>query len=1064
MKLCHFHLFIFLFFSFIFSPSSSQASLPHQCLDNQKLALLRFKNESFSFSSSSSSKSESWKPDTDCCSWEGIKCDNTTGHVICLDLSWDQLVGDIDSNSSLFKLHSLMRLNLSHNSFHFFNFNSELFGFPQLVNLTHLDLANSGFSGQVPLQMSRLTKLVSLNLSDNQQLKLENPNLKMLVQNMSSLRELCLDKVNMSTRNGNWCKAISSAAPNLLVLRLWDCSLSGPIDSSISNLHLLSELVLSNNNLLSEVPDVLTNLSSLVSIQLSSCGLHGEFPGGIFQLPNLQIIDVSNNPNLYGLLPEFPQQSALRELSLSCTKFHGKLPESIGNLEFLTNLYLDNCNFSGTLPNSIGNLTALQYLSLSSNYFSGSIPSLALPKKITDELVEQSHLSPESRLLNLRLLDLRNNSFDGITDYSLFTLPSLKDLMLGKNRFHSLPDEGPFTPSSSLSWLDLSENEFQGPISRLLTVLTSLEILNLSSNKFNGSMDLGMFSNLTKLRHLYLSHNDWSITASANLTFPQLVSLHLSHNHWSMTDSDDLAFPNLKMLKMRSCNVTKFPSFLRNLHSMEALDLSSNGINGQIPNWIWSSSLIGLNLSQNLLTGLDRPLPDASSLQMRALDVHSNKLQGSLPFLSQQIEFLDYSDNNFRSVIPADIGSYLSKAFFFSVSGNNLIGKIPTSICSARKLQVLDLSDNQLNGTIPTCLGNFSSELLVLNLGGNNLQGTMPWSYAETLSTLVFNGNGLEGKVPRSLSTCKGLEVLDLGDNQIHDTFPFWLGNLPQLQVLVLCSNKFYGPIGYPQNKNVFPMLHVIDIASNDFVGHLPSEYFLTWTAMMKVDEGKSKVQYLGVSASYSYYITVKLKMKGENMTLERILNIFTSINLSNNEFEGKIPKLIGELKSLHVLDLSHNNLDGPIPSSLENLLQLESLDLSHNKLSGEIPQQLVRLTFLSYINLSENELQGSIPSGAQFNTFPAGSYEGNPGLCGFPLPTKCEAAKEALPPIQQQKLELDSTGEFDWTVLLMGYGCGLVAGLSTGYILFWGNGFIAESITTKMQQSRLRSSQRRRS
>ncbi|CBI34017.3 unnamed protein product, partial [Vitis vinifera] len=849
----------------MFSPSFSQASLPHQCLDNQKLALLRFKNESFSFSSSSSSKSESWKPDTDCCSWEGIKCDNNTGHVISLDLSWDQLVGDIDSNSSLFKLHSLMRLNLSHNSFHFFNFNSELFGFPQLVNLTHLDLANSGFSGQVPLQMSRLTKLV-----------------------------------------------------------LWDCSLSGPIDSSISNLHLLSELVLSNNNLLSEVPDVLTNLYSLVSIQLSSCGLHGEFPG------------------------EFPQQSALRELSLSCTKFHGKLPESIGNLEFLTNLYLDNCNFSGTLPNSIGNLTALQYL----------------------------------------LLDLRNNSFDGITDYSLFTLPSLKDLMLGKNRFHSLPDEGPFTPSSSLSWLDLSENEFQGPISRLLTVLTSLEILNLSSNKFNGSMDLGI----------------------ANLTFPQLVSLHLSHNHWSMTDSDDLAFPNLKMLKMRSCNVTKFPSFLRNLHSMEALDLSSNGINGQIPNWIWSSSLIGLNLSQNLLTGLDRPLPDASSLQMGALDVHSNKLQGSLPFLSQQIEFLDYSDNNFRSVIPADIGSYLSKAFFFSVSGNNLIGKIPTSICSARKLQVLDLSDNQLNGTIPTCLGNFSSELLVLNLGGNNLQGTMPWSYAETLSTLVFNGNGLEGKVPRSLSTCKGLEVLDLGDNQIHDTFPFWLGNLPQLQVLVLRSNKFY------------------------------------------------------VSASYSYYITVKLKMKGENMTLERILNIFTSINLSNNEFEGKIPKLIGELKSLHVLDLSHNNLDGPIPSSLENLLQLESLDLSHNKLSGEIPQQLVRLTFLSFINLSENELQGSIPSGAQFNTFPAGSYEGNPGLCGFPLPTKCEAAKEALPPIQQQKLELDSTGEFDWTVLLMGYGCGLVAGLSTGYILFWGNGFIAESITTKMQQSRLRSSQRRRS
>ena len=39
--------------------------------------------------------------------------------------------------------------------------------------------------------------------------------------------------------------------------------------------------------------------------------------------------------------------------------------------------------------------------------------------------------------------------------------------------------------------------------------------------------------------------------------------------------------------------------------------------------------------------------------------------------------------------------------------------------------------------------------------------------------------NLLEGPVPRSLTNCTVLESLNLGNNQISDTFPFWLGALP---------------------------------------------------------------------------------------------------------------------------------------------------------------------------------------------------------------------------------------------------------------------------------------------
>jgi hypothetical protein len=65
----------------------------------------------------------------------------------------------------------------------------------------------------------------------------------------------------------------------------------------------------------------------------------------------------------------------------------------------------------------------------------------------------------------------------------------------------------------------------------------------------------------------------------------------------------------------------------------------------------------------------------------------------------------------------------------------------------------------------------------------------------------------------------------------------------------------------------------------------------------------------------------------------------------------------------------------------------LESLDLSSNKLVGEIPDTISGLSFLSFLNLSSNYLVGQIPVGTQLQSFDASCYDGNPGLCGAPLP-----------------------------------------------------------------------------
>ncbi|KAJ9160230.1 hypothetical protein P3X46_025651 [Hevea brasiliensis] len=129
-----------------------------------------------------------------------------------------------------------------------------------------------------------------------------------------------------------------------------------------------------------------------------------------------------------------------------------------------------------------------------------------------------------------------------------------------------------------------------------------------------------------------------------------------------------------------------------------------------------------------------------------------------------------------------------------------------------------------------------------------------------------------------------------------------------------------------------------------------------------------------------SYDYSVSLTLKGLEIEFVKIQRLFTTINLSCNKFTGKIPRLIGKLKSLKQLNLSHNQLTGNIQQSLGNLSNLESLNLSSNLLVGRIPMQLVDLTFIQVFWVSHNQLEVPIPEGNQFKTFDKSSYEGKLG------------------------------------------------------------------------------------
>ncbi|CAI8590426.1 unnamed protein product [Vicia faba] len=899
------------------------------CNHHENSALLQFK-KSLIDSSPFPHKIKSWKNGTNCCDWDGVTCDDVSGHVIGLDLNNNNLKGELHPNSTIFQLKYLQKLNLAFNDFSGSSIHD---GIGDLVNLTHLNLSNTQIKGIIPSTISHLSKLVSLDLTTYiqyiQYMELKQMTWKKLIRNATNLREIRLDNVDMSSIRERSLSLLMNLASTLVFLSLQGTGLQTNFPIRVLSLPNLQELDLSLNNDLTGKLPIYSKSISLRYLDLSSTAFSGEIPYSISHLNSLTHLDLSND-NFDGFIPQsLWNLTQLSHLDLSNNKFYGEIPSSLSNLTHLTHMHLDRNKLSGLISNVFHMLIKLEYLTLSHNNLIGPIPSSLFYLTLLSYLDLSSNklVGPIpieiTKLSKLGVLSLAHNMLNGTIPPWCYNLPSLTGLYLDHNQLTGFIDE---FSTYSLQVLFLSNNNLQGHFPNSIFELQNLTYLVLSSNNLSGILDFHKFSKNTNLQALILSHN----------TF-------LSIN---ITSTVDTILPNLGRLFLSSTNMNGFPKLLAQVPNLVELDLSNNKIHGKIPKWFHKRLL-------NSWTDITN------------IDLSFNKLQGDLPIPPYGIQY-------------------------FLLSNNNFTGHIPMSLCNASSLNVLNLARNNLIGTIPQCLGTFPT-LSVLDIQMNNLNGSMPriFSKENAFETIKLNGNNLKGPLPHSLAHCTKLEVLDLGNNNIEETFPNWIETLQELQVLSLRSNKFHGTITCSNKKHPFPKLRIYDVSGNNFSGPLPTSCLKNFQGMMNVSDNTTVLRYMG-KADY-YNDSMEVVMKGFSIVLTRILTTFTTIDLSYNMFEGEIPQVIGELYFLKGLNLSNNRIIGTIPQSLSNLRNLEWLDLSRNQLTGEIPTALTKLNFLSFLNLSQNHLEGTIPAGQQFNTFGNDSYEGNTMLCGFPLSKSCK-------------------------------------------------------------------------
>jgi Leucine-rich repeat (LRR) protein len=324
-----------------------------------------------------------------------------------------------------------------------------------------------------------------------------------------------------------------------------------------------------------------------------------------------------------------------------------------------------------------------------------------------------------------------------------------------------------------------------------------IEDLKIASNNLRGSLPVEL-STLTALQTMWLQDNRITGTIPS-FSFPILENFRLDKNVLEGT----------------------VPSSLTNMPQLRILDLSANQLQSGLPLELKDlQKLEILNLGGNQLSGSGS---DVVLSNLRQLNLTANKFQGDLDFLKSlsKMQVVDLSENEFQANLAFEKFSTMTDLVTMDLSGNRIVGPIPSSLGRLTNLSYLNVARNLLTGTFPWF--SFSdSQLKQIIMTGNFITGALPLDIFRftQLETVNFDRNRLSGNLPLGLGGSSSLRSFRAAGNAITGTFPPSLGNLKLLVELDISDNSFTGPL--PESLTNLSSLEFFDIHDNGFTGTVP--------------------------------------------------------------------------------------------------------------------------------------------------------------------------------------------------------------------------------------------------
>jgi len=872
-------------------------------------------------------------------------------------------------------------------------------------------LPNNGLEGMVPSSFWDLPFLSNLDLAGNE-LSLDRDFGFGDIGNAVSLK-----KVDLSSNDIQSFKGIGRAT-SLESLVVDDAYFFSALDAEVYQLTGLIELHMRFSGLKDEIPDGLSALENLMTLNLYGNELSGNIPEEIGLMTNLFHVDLSEN-NFHGSLP------AIKEL-IGLEKFHVHQTGRGGN------------GITGKLP-SFAEQTKLHMLDVNSNMMTGSIPSDFLAGvEDVDQLMEIDIGYNEfvgtipgslSRFTNMRL-DAVSNKITGLSS-DLCSLKGWWDGEVGK----VMDDNGDgcdaiLCPKGTYNDFGRAQSGANG------------ECKPCSKGNYAGQITCSGVTvetdNFEKkvLDKLFIETGGSSWTKENNWESEGSVC---DYDGVTCVGTGDNVNEGVETINLAGFGLTaNIPTEIYQLPFLKVVDFSNNVVDLGFDGIGEAEFLEQILINDADLTSVDGI---SNALKLKKLHISRNSFpEGNIPdelFSIKTLESLAISFNGFEGLISEDIAD-LTELKEFWAGSNDITGSIPIEMSELNKLTSIVLSANRMSGEIPNELENIpnlqqlhfhgqrdfggftgpvpsfsnAAELTDLDLSENSLTGSIPSSFLATVRAskdhaiyaydkINLSSNQITGTVPADWDDFVGLFV-NLADNRISgvpnvlcdddDEFMDGLvGNLTENKCdAILCPPGTFTSVG----RQTAP-----DAPCKTCPGDSPKEqapYFGSLecgsiseerTILEKIHglifTGASEETYwMSAHPICSWYgITcdnddetansgvTEIKLESNSLTTDdpdKVSELFFSLpdlerlNIRGNELPLNLDN-VGMPPNLEVLQLSDTGLTSI--AGIGKATKLKELHFTENDIKGTFPEEIFDLTYLKELYASFNKFSGSLPT-----------------------------------------------------------------------------------------------------